>query len=70
MLTLPSGEKRPERPPMSPAIKVADIVVGDDALGTETLTLAGADASLFQIIAGGCRWPAWAPMRLPCGGWR
>ena len=29
--------------------KVADIVVTDDALGTETLTLTGADAALFEI---------------------
>ena len=28
---------------------MADIVVTDDALGTETLTLTGADAALFEI---------------------
>ena len=31
-------------------IKVADIVVSDDALGTNTLSLSGDDASLFEII--------------------
>ena len=31
-------------------IKVADIVVTDDALGTNDLTLAGADAALFEIV--------------------
>ena len=34
----------------SPRIKVADIVVTDDALGSESLSLAGADASLFEIV--------------------
>ena len=33
----------------SSRIKVADIVVNDDALGTNDLTLSGADASLFEI---------------------
>ena len=32
------------------AIKVADIVITDDALGTNTLTLSGADAALFEIV--------------------
>jgi Ca2+-binding RTX toxin-like protein len=31
-------------------VKVADIVVTDDALGTETLALVGADASFFEIV--------------------
>ncbi|NQV25186.1 MAG: hypothetical protein HQ518_12550, partial [Rhodopirellula sp.] len=30
-------------------MKIADIVVTDDALGTNTLTVSGADASLFEI---------------------
>jgi len=34
----------------SSAIKVADIVVSDDALGTNNLTLSGADAALFEIV--------------------
>ncbi len=34
----------------SSAIKVADINITDDALGTNTLSLSGADAALFQII--------------------
>ena len=31
-------------------LKVADIQVNDDALGSETLSLGGADAGLFEII--------------------
>ena len=31
-------------------LKVADIVITDDALGTNTLSLSGADAALFQIV--------------------
>ena len=34
----------------SPAIKVADIVVSDDGLGTNGLTLSGDDAGLFEIV--------------------
>ena len=34
----------------STAIRVADIVVTDDALGTETLSLSGADAAQFEIV--------------------
>ncbi len=33
------------------AVKVADITVTDDALGTNDLSLTGADASLFEIVA-------------------
>jgi hypothetical protein len=33
----------------SARIKIADIVVTDDALGTNALTLSGADAALFEI---------------------
>jgi hypothetical protein len=33
-------------------LKVADIVVDDDALGTNTLTLSGADAASFEIVNG------------------
>lgn len=32
------------------AIKVADIVVSDDALGTNTLSVSGADAASFEIV--------------------
>lgn len=32
------------------AVKVADIVVTDDALGTNALSLSGADAALFEIV--------------------
>ena len=41
---------RRERGTSSGGIKVADIVVTDDALGTETLTLSGADAASFEIV--------------------
>ena len=34
----------------SGGIKVADIVIADDALGTNTLSLSGPDASLFEIV--------------------
>jgi hypothetical protein len=34
------------------SVKVADIIVNDDALGSATLTLTGADAALFDIING------------------
>ena len=32
------------------AIKIADIVIADDALGTNDLSLSGADAGLFEIV--------------------
>ncbi|AZQ68890.1 hypothetical protein EF888_18210 [Silicimonas algicola] len=35
---------------LTAALKVADIVVTDDALGTNALTLSGADAALFEIV--------------------
>jgi Ca2+-binding RTX toxin-like protein len=34
----------------SAGLKVADIVVTDDALGTNTLTLVGADSAFFEIV--------------------
>jgi hypothetical protein len=34
----------------SSAIKVADIVITDDALGSNTITLLGADAAAFEVI--------------------
>ena len=34
----------------SSQIKVADIAITDDALGTNTLSLSGADAALFEIV--------------------
>ncbi len=34
----------------STAIRVADIVVSDDAIGTNSLTLSGADAASFEIV--------------------
>jgi hypothetical protein len=35
------------------AIKVADIAITDDALGTNNLSLTGTDASFFEIISNG-----------------
>jgi hypothetical protein len=34
-------------------IKVADITISDDGLGTNAITLAGADAASFEVIGGG-----------------
>ncbi len=34
------------------SVKVADIVVSDDALGTNTLAVTGTDAALFEIVGG------------------
>jgi hypothetical protein len=42
----------PENTDTSVAIKVADIVISDDGQGTNTLSLSGADAGLFQIVGG------------------
>jgi hypothetical protein len=36
----------------SPPIEIGTITISDDALGTNSLTLTGADASSFQIVAG------------------
>lgn len=41
-----------ETPGMAVATKVADIAVIDDGQGTNTLALAGADASVFEITGG------------------
>ncbi len=40
----------PENTSTSTRIRVADIVVTDDALGTNTLSLTGADATSFEIV--------------------
>ncbi|MCA9168517.1 MAG: cadherin domain-containing protein [Planctomycetales bacterium] len=42
----------PENTDTSSSIKLADIVVSDDALGTATLTLTGGDATSFDMVAG------------------
>lgn len=42
----------PENTDTSARIKVADITVSDDAVGTDVLGLAGADAGAFEIDAG------------------
>ncbi len=43
----------PENTNTSTRVKVADVVVTDDALGTNTLTLAGVHASAFEVFQGG-----------------
>ncbi len=40
----------PENTNTTAAIQVADIVVTDDSLGTNVLSLSGADAALFEIV--------------------
>lgn len=45
----------PENTNTLAAVRVADIVVSDDALGTNFLTLAGADAAVFEIVGGALR---------------
>ena len=40
----------PEDTAIGSAVKVADIVVSDDGLGTNDLTLSGVDAALFEIV--------------------
>jgi ELWxxDGT repeat protein len=37
------------------AIRLADVVVTDDGLGTNTFSLSGADASVFEVVAGQLR---------------
>ncbi|MFG0267497.1 MAG: Ig-like domain-containing protein, partial [Rhodopirellula sp. JB055] len=40
----------PETEDMSGGLKVADLIVTDDALGTETFSLRGDDAALFEVV--------------------
>ena len=42
-----------ENTPTLTAIKVADIAVTDDALGSNTISLAGADAASFEVVGSG-----------------
>jgi tartrate-resistant acid phosphatase type 5 len=42
----------PESTVITSRLRVADIVITDDALGTNTLSLSGADAALFEIVSG------------------
>jgi hypothetical protein len=42
-----------ENTPTLIAIKVADIAVTDDALGSNTISLAGADAASFEVVGSG-----------------
>jgi Ca2+-binding RTX toxin-like protein len=37
------------------AVKVADVVITDDKLGTNTVTLSGADAAKFEVVGGALR---------------
>jgi ELWxxDGT repeat protein len=39
----------------SSAIRLADVVVTDDGLGTNTFSLSGADASVFEVVGGQLR---------------
>lgn len=41
---------RDENSSSTTAVKVADIAIIDDALGTETITLTGADAASFEVV--------------------
>jgi Ca2+-binding RTX toxin-like protein len=41
-----------ENTPTTSRVKVADIAITDDALGTETVTLTGADAAAFEVFQG------------------
>ena len=41
---------RDENSPSGVAVKVADIAITDDALGTNTVTLSGADAAFFEVV--------------------
>lgn len=42
-----------ENTPTSTAVKVGDVVVSDDGLGTNTLSIGGPDAEFFQITGSG-----------------
>jgi hypothetical protein len=42
-----------ENTPTLSAIKVADIAINDDALGSNTISLTGADAAFFEVVANG-----------------
>lgn len=46
---VPVAPSLPESAGTTPRIKVADIVVTDDALGWETISLTGADAASFEV---------------------
>jgi hypothetical protein len=49
LTTALNGNRIDENPSTSARIKVADVVITDDALGTETVTLTGADAAAFEV---------------------
>ncbi|HYW80524.1 MAG TPA: LamG-like jellyroll fold domain-containing protein, partial [Thermoguttaceae bacterium] len=52
MIVFPAITTLPEDADTTGRIKVADLPITDDALGTNTLSLAGADAEFFEIEAG------------------
>ena len=52
----------PENTSTAAPVKVADIVVTDDGLGTNNLTVSGTDASFFQIIGTGLYLKAGTPL--------
>ena len=52
----------PENSSTAAPIKMAEIVVADDGLGNNTLTVSGADASAFQIIGAGLYLRAGTPL--------
>ena len=45
-----TGRADAEDTDTSLGVKIADIVITDDALGTNNITLAGADAASFEIV--------------------
>jgi Ca2+-binding RTX toxin-like protein len=52
LTTALNGNRIDENTSTSARIKVADVVITDDALGTETVTLTGADAAAFEVEGG------------------
>ena len=52
LTTALSGNKIAENSSTASRVKVASVAVTDDALGSETLTLSGADAASFELSAG------------------
>ncbi|GAB5513224.1 MAG: DUF4347 domain-containing protein [Rhodopirellula baltica] len=57
-----SGTSLAESTATGSRIKVADIIVTDDATGTNTLSLSGDDANLFEIVGTELFWKGDAPL--------
>ncbi len=51
-----------ENTPLPANLKVADIVISDDGLGSNTISLLGADADLFQVVDQGLVLKAGTPL--------